>query len=69
MIYFLHPTEAAQRRSDFTRAYEQLCTARAACERARQRYDVCMHRYGAALGLHREANQQLGMLKERFIEV
>lgn len=61
--------EAAQRRTDFARAYEQLSAARLACERARQRYDVCMHRYGAALGLHREANQQLSILKERFVEV
>jgi hypothetical protein len=61
--------EAAQRRGDFVRAYEQLSAARAACERARQRYDRSVHLYTAALDLHREANGQLGLLKERFVEV
>lgn len=61
--------EAAQRRSDFVRAYEQLCAARVASERARQRYERSVHHYSAALGLHREANLQLSQLKERFVEV
>jgi hypothetical protein len=58
-----------QKSAEFAHAYEQLCAARSAYDRARQKYERAARGLEDARAMHREATAQLGQLKEQFIEV
>lgn len=61
--------DTVQKSGEFAHAYEQLCGARNAYDRARHKYERSARLLEDARAMHREATAQLGQLKDQFIEV